>query len=175
MISFIIGCIFPMICEHHVVEPIITGNDSHLAMSPSRCHICFRMLSGRHSLQRHMRIHSKSRPYNCPHCLRDFRHRTASVRHLPCYGDTLSCPICSKKYLFRPSLLEHMRINHRNSTRHTCPHNCSYTTPRISDLRKHIQRRHTELRLQSTPKNSQKRLWKPEMRRVSRDNASHGH
>ncbi|NXG50932.1 ZN783 protein, partial [Psilopogon haemacephalus] len=53
--------------------------------SPSKpllkCNHCKKILSGPHSLQRHMRIHARERPYCCSTCLKCFTRRTHLERH----------------------------------------------------------------------------------------------
>ncbi|KAI8597214.1 hypothetical protein EDD21DRAFT_291838, partial [Dissophora ornata] len=45
------------------------------------CHLCPRIFSRKHDLQRHIRVHTGSKPYLCLSCQRSFARTDALCRH----------------------------------------------------------------------------------------------
>ncbi|ORZ27898.1 hypothetical protein BCR41DRAFT_294195, partial [Lobosporangium transversale] len=45
------------------------------------CHLCTRIFSRKHDLQRHIRVHTGSKPYVCMSCQKAFARTDALCRH----------------------------------------------------------------------------------------------
>ncbi|OBZ85098.1 Krueppel-like factor 15 [Choanephora cucurbitarum] len=64
--------------NHNFFETAILHHDRS---SNHACTFCPRIFSRRHDLERHRRVHTGVKPYQCPHCQKAFSRSDARGRH----------------------------------------------------------------------------------------------
>ncbi|THD23494.1 Zinc finger protein 70 [Fasciola hepatica] len=76
---------------------------------PISCETCGKEFIQPSNYSRHLRIHTKERPYACNLCSAQFPYSTSLKRHQQRdHGvDLLSCRVCSKTFLNETSLVRH--------------------------------------------------------------------
>lgn len=97
-----------------------------------RCFECNKDFSKRHDLNRHLRIHTGSKPYACAVCQLSFTQKSTLQRHFNaihildtklkyCY----ECYICGKKFKRKDHLEAHMINLHIKKINEESPKNCN--------------------------------------------------
>uniref|UniRef100_A0A4W6FVH7 C2H2-type domain-containing protein n=1 Tax=Lates calcarifer TaxID=8187 RepID=A0A4W6FVH7_LATCA len=107
------------------------------------CPICVgRRFRGPNKLARHMRTHTKEKPFTCPVCALTFSqsyHMTRHVRNqhgLATNGECYTCPDCQKNFAFPEDLNKHLEI-HVKENNGTCP-KCNETFSSPEELETHM-------------------------------------
>ena len=95
---------------------------------PNKCSICPRSFKKPSDLIRHIRTHTKEKPYKCDECGKAFTvvstlnthkkiHLRPSKQNAP---DAIKCHLCSKTFLSKNALKTHMRL-HTGAKPFECP------------------------------------------------------
>uniref|UniRef100_A0A3B5LCG8 C2H2-type domain-containing protein n=1 Tax=Xiphophorus couchianus TaxID=32473 RepID=A0A3B5LCG8_9TELE len=106
------------------------------------CPICVgRRFKGPNKLARHMRTHTKEKPFSCPVCNKTFSQSYHMTRHRYHTGDKpYACTCCSKRFISKDKLNVHMRT-HTGERPFSCPH-CGQTFTQTGDRNRHISKYH---------------------------------
>jgi uncharacterized Zn-finger protein len=79
----------------------------------NECPYCLKLLSSSQMLTLHLRIHTKDKPYKCPHCQMQFSRPIYYTNHLllgRCESFTpLACSKCTKTFTSKTMLVEHRK------------------------------------------------------------------
>ena len=82
------------------------------------CPICSRNCFTTARLERHMRTHTKARPYQCDECGASYQQNNDLVIHLKKHAGQMPYPCdhpgCNKTFSFPRSLVIHKRIHHKS-------------------------------------------------------------
>uniref|UniRef100_A0A3Q2DFY0 C2H2-type domain-containing protein n=1 Tax=Cyprinodon variegatus TaxID=28743 RepID=A0A3Q2DFY0_CYPVA len=93
------------------------------------CPICVgRRFKGPNKLARHMRTHTKEKPFGCPVCSKKFSQSYHMTRH--------TCPFCGKTFLNKNKLERHVSI-HTGERPHLCSI-CGNGFPSAASLKLHV-------------------------------------
>ncbi|XP_055842944.1 zinc finger protein 26-like [Episyrphus balteatus] len=113
------------------MEPQTDENPKH------SCHICYKTLARKSSLDVHLRIHANERNFVCPFCQKAFVQLANYRMHLRVHTKEkpFPCYYCGKSFSQSSSLKVHMR-SHTNEKNYLCQVCCKGFT-NSSDLEKH--------------------------------------
>lgn len=96
--------------ERHVPKEIIL-----------ECEYCQKRFNSKSDLTIHIRIHTKERPYICPHCGNSFKTSSQLSNHEKSHSDPeYHCSICSKSFHLKHKLTAHLKL-HLNTMEYKCP------------------------------------------------------
>ncbi|XP_065084156.1 zinc finger protein 829-like [Ochlerotatus camptorhynchus] len=89
----------------------------HNAEWPYHCDICTSTFRQKQHLKHHiLATHQGVTPFACPHCPKRFARRQNYKLHLKVHSDPeFQCAICERKYRFKQSLQNHIRMYHEGS------------------------------------------------------------
>ncbi|VDP87548.1 unnamed protein product [Echinostoma caproni] len=93
-----------------IISPVdFIQSNIAISCSDSSCETCGKEFIQPSNYSRHLRIHTKERPYACTLCSAQFPYSTSLKRHQQRdHGmDLLSCRVCSKTFLNETSLIHH--------------------------------------------------------------------
>lgn len=105
------------------------------------CEYCNKVFKFKHSLQAHLRIHTKEKPFKCPQC--DYASAikaNLNVHMRKHTGEKFSCEHCSFTCLSKGHLKVHVERVHEKIKRH-----CRFCKKKYSDIKnllKHIREAH---------------------------------
>ncbi|XP_028836107.1 zinc finger protein ZFAT [Denticeps clupeoides] len=105
------------------------------------CEYCNKVFKFRHSLQAHLRIHTREKPFQCPQC--DYASTikaNLSVHMRKHTGEKFSCEHCSFSCLSKGHLKVHVERVHNKIKQH-----CQFCKKKYSDVKnllKHIRESH---------------------------------
>ena len=99
-----------------------------------QCTLTFQTAS---TLKRHMRVHTRERPFECRICTKRFARSDALVRHMRTHTgeETHRCDVCSKGFNTKGNLTDHKRI-HTRERPYPCEA-CGFAFTQSSNLKKH--------------------------------------
>lgn len=125
----------------------------HQIQKKYQCDLCGLSFLQLEFLKRHQRVHTDERPYKCSVCSASFRQQVHLQRHCQrLHGEstkpTLDCPQCSKSFLTRSELKNHLLYHQPPS--HACP-SCPQVFTEKRHLDRHFKRIHGNLRPHNCP------------------------
>jgi len=93
----------------HLVRTKIGENGS----TSYTCNWCTRTFGKPSDLIRHLRIHTKEKPFQCPHCSRSFSVKSTLSSHLRIHTkQKLACSVCNQVFTSALKLSKHMQSTH---------------------------------------------------------------
>ena len=111
-----------------------------------KCSICNKSFVTPSKLQRHIRTHSKKRPFKCTHpkcgCNKGFTHKKSLDDHIKRVLGIMDfkCTDCGKAFVRSHELVQHMRV-HSGERPFECKH-CNKRFKQLGHLTKHTKRFH---------------------------------
>ncbi|KAL2084453.1 hypothetical protein ACEWY4_019971 [Coilia grayii] len=121
--------------------PLTSNRVGQTQLKIFTCEYCNKVFKFRHSLQAHLRIHTKEKPFKCPQC--DYASAikaNLSVHMRKHTGEKFSCEHCSFSCLSKGHLKVHVERVHQKIKRH-----CRFCKKKYSDVKnllKHIRETH---------------------------------
>ncbi|TGZ58917.1 hypothetical protein CRM22_009368, partial [Opisthorchis felineus] len=113
------------------------------------CTLCNKMFPSQWRLERHARTHSDIKQYKCDHCGQTYAYKWGLNEHVnrahqdKCSGKIIQkreCPTCSKTFLRRDQMIQHMRV-HSGETPFGCKF-CQASFSVYGNLQRHLQAIH---------------------------------
>ncbi|NWU89827.1 ZFAT protein, partial [Upupa epops] len=105
------------------------------------CEYCNKVFKFKHSLQAHLRIHTKEKPYKCSHCSYASAIKANLNVHMRKHtGEKFSCDYCTFTCLSKGHLKVHIERVHKKIKQH-----CRFCKKKYSDVKnliKHIKETH---------------------------------
>lgn len=146
--------------EVNVSVPITIENNETIECRPDRkCNICGKEFKKPIDLRRHIRTHTKEKPFTCEICSKSFALLCTLKSHLITHEENkvlFSCQVCSKKFSCKGSLTVHLRI-HTASKPYACPH-CSLSFRTTGHRQSHVKAHLKEAKKKGVdPKNTKTR------------------
>ncbi|KAK3097444.1 hypothetical protein FSP39_009689 [Pinctada imbricata] len=109
------------------------------------CTVCSKKFTRKAHLKRHLRIHEPEKPYKCPHC--DYRgcERSDISKHILIHEEPRHvCEICGKAFRHMKNKFLHLK-RHSGQRDYKCGV-CDFFGYTFTDIRKHIERKHSEIK-----------------------------
>ncbi|XP_037089567.1 uncharacterized protein LOC119109927 [Pollicipes pollicipes] len=126
--------------EYPVFLKFMRHRREHAENKPHRCPDCNLSFWKKGNLSSHMRIHTGERPFKCEECGAVFALSTTLRQHMSSHATEKKhvCDECNFSTKYANHLVAHKKIHAGDL--HRCQHaGCSYTTPKRSHLREHLQ------------------------------------
>ncbi|XP_067951058.1 zinc finger protein 652-B-like [Watersipora subatra] len=108
-----------------------------------QCEFCSKRFTRKAHLKRHARTHNTNKAFGCPHC--DYRgcERSDVTKHMLVHeAPKLVCEVCGKTFRHQKNKDLHMK-RHNGQRDFKCGV-CEFFGYTFTDIRKHIERRHSE-------------------------------
>ncbi|XP_076444934.1 uncharacterized protein LOC143282926 [Babylonia areolata] len=115
------------------------------------CTVCGKKFTRKAHLKRHLRIHEPEKPFKCPHC--DYRgcERSDISKHLLIHEEPKHvCEVCQKA--FRHIKNKELHVKRHNGQRDYKCGVCDFYGYTFTDIRKHIERKHADIKTVSCEK-----------------------
>eukprot|EP00808_Paulinella_micropora_P009177 g34950.t1 len=111
----------------------------HTNTRPFQCPHCDQAFTVSGSLNRHLRTHSGARPYKCPDCPKACSSSSDLKKHLRIHSGErpYKCSLCPKAFTVSGSLKNHLRT-HTGERPYQC-NQCSQSFTRSGDLKNHVR------------------------------------
>lgn len=141
------------------VPTTIENNEATECRPDKKCNICGKQFKKPIDLRRHVRTHTKEKPFTCEICSKSFALLCTLKSHLKIHEENklfFSCQVCSKKFTCKGSLTVHLRI-HTASKPYGCPH-CSLSFRTTGHRQSHVKAHLKEAKKKGVdPKNTKTR------------------
>lgn len=141
------------------VPTTIENNEATECRLDRKCNICGKQFKKPIDLRRHVRTHTREKPFTCEICSKSFALLSTLKSHLKTHGENkqlFSCQVCSKQFTCKGSLTVHLRI-HTASKPYGCPH-CSLSFRTTGHRQSHIKAHLKEAQKKGVdPKNTKTR------------------
>lgn len=141
------------------IPKTIENNEATECRPDRKCNICGKQFKKPIDLRRHVRTHTKEKPFTCEICSKSFALLCTLKSHLKIHEEIkhlFSCQVCSKKFTCKGSLTVHLRI-HTASKPYGCPH-CSLSFRTTGHRQSHIKAHLKEAKKKGVdPKNTKTR------------------
>ncbi|XP_063372176.1 oocyte zinc finger protein XlCOF19-like [Cydia amplana] len=117
----------------------------HTGTKPYACATCDAAFVRSDHLKAHRRTHTDERPYSCATCKKRFSCWTTLNRHRRSHAGVkrYSCSTCNKPFIRLPSLVRHERSHADDRPYNYACHMCTIKFAALSSLQNHL-RRHRE-------------------------------
>ncbi|CAI9729155.1 XP_029640697.2LOW QUALITY PROTEIN: uncharacterized protein LOC115215614 [Octopus vulgaris] len=118
------------------------------------CTICAKKFTRKAHLKRHLRIHDPEKPYKCPHCEYRGCERSDISKHVLIHDEQKHiCEVCGKAFRHIKNKELHVK-RHKGQRDYKCGV-CDFFGYTFTDIRKHIERKHSDLKTLDCDKCSQ--------------------
>ena len=106
------------------------------------CDVCEKVFRSPSHLARHMRTHTKEKPYECDVCEKRFSQSSNLTKHMRIHTNErpYECDVCEKRFRESGTLKVHMRI-HTNEKPYECEA-CEMKFRQSSNFRRHMRTQH---------------------------------
>ena len=87
---------------------------THTKEKPYECEVCEKRFSESGNLTKHMRTHTKEKPYECDVCDKAFRQATHLKVHMRIHTNEkpYECEVCEERFTTSGNLQRHVRTHH---------------------------------------------------------------
>lgn len=109
-------------CDMKLENGVVYQEHNANVHSLFTCFVCLNTFTSRNNMNRHIRIHSGSKPYSCPKCPERFTRKDDVKRHLlrHDYNKPFRCALCCKGYSEKLSIKAHLEKEHGSNEFHSC-------------------------------------------------------
>lgn len=109
------------------------------------CTVCFKKFTRKAHLKRHLRIHEAEKPFKCPHCEYRGCERSDISKHILIHEEPKHvCKVCGKAFRHIKNKELHLK-RHNGQKDYKCGV-CDFYGYTFTDIRKHIERRHADIK-----------------------------
>eukprot|EP01080_Neovahlkampfia_damariscottae_P009590 gene9590-1792_t len=107
------------------------------------CEICEKSYKDRSNLVKHLRIHTKEKPFECKICGKEFAHSQSKNDHMNIHKQKkpYQCKLCDKTFGNGSNLRRHMTGVHQQQKKHKCEY-CDQKFSQKTNLNSHIKKSH---------------------------------
>ncbi|CAL1294336.1 unnamed protein product [Larinioides sclopetarius] len=135
------------ICGKHYKDHYILKMHVKMVHMPAEvmftCEICDKKFTRKAHLKRHLRIHAPHRPFKCPFCSYRGCEKSDITKHLLIHeAPKHKCETCGKAFRHLKNKELHVK-RHKKQRDYKCGI-CEFYGYTFTDIRKHIERRHTD-------------------------------
>ncbi|XP_055953216.1 uncharacterized protein LOC129988948 isoform X2 [Argiope bruennichi] len=135
------------ICGKHYKDHYILKMHIKMVHMPAEvmftCEICEKKFTRKAHLKRHLRIHAPHRPFKCPFCSYRGCEKSDITKHLLIHeAPKHKCERCGKAFRHLKNKELHVK-RHKKQRDYKCGI-CEFYGYTFTDIRKHIERRHTD-------------------------------
>jgi DNA-directed RNA polymerase subunit RPC12/RpoP len=107
------------------------------------CDTCNKGYKDRSNLTKHLRTHTKEKPYICEVCGKEFSHSQSKKDHMSIHKQEkpYPCPSCHLSFGNGSNLRRHVSAIHEKEKPHECPH-CKQKFSQKANLKNHLSKNH---------------------------------
>ena len=99
-------------------DPYEDGEDGSVSKTGGRtCPYCNKIFRNAYDLQRHVRVHTKEKPFSCPECSKSFSEAGNLKQHVKTvhHGEKPhQCPHCYQSFGYSSHLIRHLKAKHQH-------------------------------------------------------------
>jgi len=127
-------------CRRHTLTHVNTSTNT----KKFKCHFCKKQFTTKYNLRVHSRLHTGDLPYICDFCHLKFDRNDKMLTHRRIHEEnfrTYDCKDCHRQYLYKNSLLRHVKIHYMENI--YCCNHCQQPFTRKDSLIVHLRSKHT--------------------------------